>query len=178
MKDYAALIVSFAKIGMLTFGGGYAIMPVAERELVKRRGWTTQEEIADYYTIAMVTPGIIGINLSTFIGFSRKGIPGGILATLSFMLLPVTAVTAIALSIDNFVRFEIVRHAVAGIRIAACALIFAAVLKLVKTQVSDWKQAVIAVLCLVWQLVFRADPAVLVIAAGAAGFLLYTPRKK
>ena len=81
--SYLKLFLLFAKIGVMTFGGGYAMLPILQRELVDTRHWATEEELADYFAIGQCTPGIIAVNTATFIGHKRKGIPGGIVATLA-----------------------------------------------------------------------------------------------
>jgi chromate transporter len=132
MKEYLDLILTFIKIGASTFGGGYAMVPVLDRELIKKKGWITMDEVMDYYTIAQITPGIIAINVSTFVGCRRKGPTGGLLATVAFMLPGVTLMTLISLFISRFAEYEAVKHAFAGIRIAVGALVLDTVWKLVK----------------------------------------------
>ncbi|WP_418455761.1 chromate transporter, partial [Allofournierella sp.] len=73
MRDYLELFLTFAKIGSVTFGGGYAMLPILERECVEKRGWVTEEDLADYFAIGQCTPGIIAVNVSTFVGNKRKG---------------------------------------------------------------------------------------------------------
>ncbi len=79
MKELWELFKVFAQIGVLTFGGGYAMLPMIQEEIVDKRGWATDEEILDYYAIGQSTPGIISVNTATFIGYKRKGILGGLL---------------------------------------------------------------------------------------------------
>jgi chromate transporter len=131
LKSYLNLFLTFTKIGLSTFGGGYAMVPVLERELIDKRGWLTMDEVMDYYTIAQVTPGIIAVNISTFVGYKRKGIAGGILATMGFILPGVLLMTVISLFISRFAEYPAVRHVFAGIRIAVGALILDTVRKLV-----------------------------------------------
>jgi chromate transporter len=130
VKSYLDLIWTFIRIGASTFGGGYAMIPVLERELIKKKAWITMEEVMDYYTIAQITPGIIAINISTFVGFRRKGIAGGILATTSFALPGLILMSLISLFISRFAEYEAVKHAFAGIRIAVGALVLDTVWKL------------------------------------------------
>ena len=85
MKELLSLYFIFFKIGIVNFGGGYAMLPLLSRELVDKRGWTTNAELADYYAIGQCTPGAIAVNVSTFIGFKRKGTFGGMVATLGFI---------------------------------------------------------------------------------------------
>jgi chromate transporter len=165
-------------MGCITFGGGYAMLPVMERELVQRKGWATIDEVMDYFAIGQVTPGVIAVNVSTFIGIKKKGIPGGILTTLGFILPSLIIITFIAAFLENFSHIPLIRHAFGGIRIAVGALILDAVIKLFKKAVKDWKALAICIAVFALSAVFSASPVLLVISAGVAGFLLYRPRKK
>lgn len=79
MKEYLKLFFTFAKIGCFTFGGGYAMLPLLQREIVEKNSWAEEEELMDYFAIGQCTPGIIAVNTATFIGYKRKGIIGGII---------------------------------------------------------------------------------------------------
>lgn len=85
MKEYLKLFFTFAKIGCFTFGGGYAMLPLLQREIVEKNAWAEEEELMDYFAIGQCTPGIIAVNTATFIGYKRKGIIGGIFATLGLI---------------------------------------------------------------------------------------------
>jgi chromate transporter len=131
VAEWIDLVWTFIKIGVSTFGGGYAMVPVLERELIKKKGWLTMTEVMDYYTIAQVTPGIIAVNISTFVGYKRRGIPGGIAATAAFILPGILFMTVISLFIGRFAEYAAVRHAFAGIRVAVGALILDTIRKLI-----------------------------------------------
>ena len=96
MKELLELYLIFAKIGSVNFGGGYAMLPLLERELVTERGWVTTEELMDYFAIGQCTPGIIALNVSTFIGNKRKGVAGGITASIGFLTVPILIILLIA----------------------------------------------------------------------------------
>ena len=96
MREYLELFWTFAKIGGVTFGGGYAMLPILQRECVDKRGWATEEELADYFAIGQCTPGIIAVNVSTFIGNKRKGVLGGIIATVGFTFFPIILLSLVA----------------------------------------------------------------------------------
>ena len=177
VKEYLDLVVTFFRMGCVTFGGGYAMLPILERELVAQRRWATREELMDYFAIGQVTPGLISVNVSTFIGCKRKGIAGGILCTLGFVLPSLIIITLIALFLENLADMPLLRHAFAGIRVAVGALILDAVLKLAKTALRDWKALGICTAAFALSAVFKASPALLVAAAGLAGFLLYRPSR-
>lgn len=78
MNIYFDLIFTFMKIGAFTFGGGYAMLPLLQREVVENKHWATQEELMDYFAVGQCTPGVIAVNTATFIGFNKKGVLGGI----------------------------------------------------------------------------------------------------
>jgi chromate transporter len=177
MKAIFEIFFTFMKIGCLTFGGGYAMLPVVERELIKTRRWVTMDEVTDYYTIAQVTPGIIAVNLSTFVGYKRGGAAGGIFATLGFISLPLIMVIIAGLFISNFSHLEIVIHAFAGIRIAVGALLLSTVVKMRKGAFADVYSVIICAASFLMSVIFSANPVVLVIAFGLSGFLLYSPRR-
>jgi chromate transporter len=178
MKEYLDLFLTFMKIGGITFGGGYAMLPLLERELVTRKGWATSEEVVDYFALGQITPGIISVNVATFIGYKRKGIAGGILTTLGLVTPSLVIVLTIAVFLTNFADIPQVQHAFAGIRVAVGALILDAVIKLLKGAIKDWKGIIICAAALILSLVLKASPVILVLAAGLAGFLLYRPRPK
>jgi chromate transporter len=183
MKEYFDLLVTFLKLGLLTFGGGYAMIPVVERELIKKTNWTDMDEVMNYYTIAQVTPGIIAVNLSTFIGYKRKGPLGGFLATLGFVLPGIVFITIIAVCLRSFADLPVVRHAFTGIRIAVGALILYTVIKMVKGVFKNRKALVIYSIAFVLSAVGTltdvrsVSPMLLIIASGAAGLLVFRKNK-
>ncbi|GHT60823.1 chromate transporter [Spirochaetia bacterium] len=184
MKEYFDLLFTFLKLGLLTFGGGYAMIPVVERELIKKKNWTDMDEVMNYYTIAQVTPGIIAVNLSTFIGYKRKGPLGGFLATLGFVLPGVVFITIIAICLSNFADLPAVQHAFTGIRVAVGALILDTVIKMVKGVFKNWKALIIYVIAFALSAVstltdvWNVSPVLLVAASGVLGLLVFRPAKK
>ncbi len=124
MKKYWELFIAFARIGVMTFGGGYAMIPILERELIDKRGWTTNEELMDYYAVAQCTPGVIAVNTATFIGYKLYGVLGGIVATMGVIFPSLIIITAIAGILTNFADVPAVKSAFAGIRVCVCVLIF------------------------------------------------------
>ena len=174
MKIYWELFQSFFRVGILTFGGGYAMLPILRREVVEEHGWCSDEELADYYAIGQCTPGIIAVNTATFIGYKLKGIPGGIVATYSLTLPSFIIILLIAAVLQNFAHMPVVINAFAGIRVAVVALVLNAVLKLLKTSVVDKATLVIFLAVFLLASVFSASPVIFVLAAGFAGILLKT----
>ena len=123
LNPYLDLFLTFAQIGVCTFGGGYAMLPILQREVVEKRGWATEDELMDYYAIGQCTPGVIAVNTSTFIGYRLRGVPGAITATAGMVFPSLVIITIIAAFIQQFAHLAVVQHAFAGIRIAVCALV-------------------------------------------------------
>ena len=147
MKKLIELFITFAKMGAVTFGGGYAMLPILQREIVENKKWGTEEELADYYAIGQCTPGIIAVNVATFIGRKVAGNLGGVIATLGVVFPSVVIITLLAGVIEYYSSLEWVKHAFAGIRVCVCVLIFNAVLKLFKKSIIDFKTMAHVHLC-------------------------------
>lgn len=173
MKEYIDLFYTFAKMGAFTFGGGYAMLPLLEEEVVRKRAWATKEDLMDYYAVGQCTPGIIAVNVSTFIGYYRKGIVGAVVATLGIVFPSIVIIMSIASLIQNFSDLAIVQHALAGIRIAVCVLITNAVISLAKTGVKDKLGLFLFLLAFVMIAIFDITPVMLVVIAGSLGYLYY-----
>lgn len=137
MKIYWELFSVFMRIGAFTFGGGYAMLPLIQKEIVDKKHWATEEEIMDYYAVAQCTPGIIMVNTATFIGFYEKGILGAIIATLGVVTPSIIIILLIASVLTTYCSLAIVQHALAGIRVAVCVLVLNAVVKLWKSGIKD-----------------------------------------
>ena len=186
MKDLLELYWAYLKIGCVNFGGGYAMLPLLERELVTKRGWTTMEELRDYFAIGQCTPGVIALNVSTFIGQKRKGVAGAIAAMLGFLTAPIAIILVIAAFLRNFAELEVVQHAFAGIRVCVCVLILQAVLRLWKSSVVDVFTFVLYIVILSLSalssftalLPVKIPAAVLVILAGVAGVIISDRRNR
>ena len=177
MKEYLDLVWTFIKIGASTFGGGYAMVPVLDRELIRGKGWITMDEVMDYYTVAQVTPGIIAVNISTFVGYKRKGLAGGVIATLGFILPGVILMTIVSLFISRFAEYSVVQHAFAGIRVAVGALIVDTVLRLVKGFYKNAKSVAIFIIVFALSALLGTSPMYVILGAGLLGWLLYRPKQ-
>lgn len=173
MKECLTLFWVFFKIGICTFGGGYAMLPMLEREIVNHYQWCSTEDILDYFAIGQCTPGVIAVNTATFVGYRRKGVAGGIIATLGVVFPSLLIITVIAALLSNFMEYEIVLHAFAGIRIAVCAMIVNTVVKLSKKSVNKWWQAALAVLGFVIAAFLKVNTIYIVIATIAGGVLCF-----
>lgn len=178
MKEILDMFWTFARMGAVTFGGGYAMLPIIQREVVEKRGWATEEEVMDYYAIGQCTPGVIAVNTSTFIGYKRAGVIGGIAATLGFVAPSLVIITIIAACLQNFAEIAMVQHALNGIRACVCALVLDAVVKLGKKSIIDPWCVVIAVVVLGLSLFTNVSPVIVVLFAGAVGIVLKTIQRK
>ena len=163
------MFFTFAKIGVMTFGGGMAMLPILQREVVEDRGWASDEQMMDYFAIGQCTPGIIAINVATFIGYKQKGVAGAVFATLGMVFPSLVIIMAIAAFLNAFSQFEAVKHAFAGIRVCVCVLILNAVLKLLKSSVIDKITLVIFLAATVLMLIIDLSPIIFVLAAALIG---------
>jgi chromate transporter len=145
MKECLDLYRTFFIIGSITFGGGYAILPILIREIVEKRQWIGENEMLDYFAVSQCTPGIICVNVSTFMGYRRQGFWGALAATLGVITPSLIIITVVAAVLSNFADIPWVQHAFAGIRIAVSALIASTVWNLARKNVKTWLKAVIAI---------------------------------
>ena len=174
---YLDLFWSFFQIGGLTFGGGYAMLPILRREVVEKHGWCTDEELTDYYAVGQCTPGIIAVNTATFIGFRQAGIFGGILATLSLTLPSFIIILIVASVLTSFADYPLVKNAFAGIRVAVVALVVNAVIKLLKSSVVDKLTLCIFIAVLLASFLLGVSPVICVLTAGVLGIVVHVWRE-
>ena len=172
MKRLLELFLAFARVGVMTFGGGYAMIPMLEREIVDRHGWASSEELMDYYAVGQCTPGIIAVNTATFVGYSVAGVPGGIAATLGVVFPSLVIITVIAGILTNFADLPAVKSAFAAIRVCVCVLIFNAVVKLWKKAVPDKAALLLFLLVFLLSIFLDISPVVFVVLCALAGILL------
>lgn len=172
MPELLQLFLIFAKVGVMTFGGGYAMLPILQREVVENKKWATDEELVDYFAIGQCTPGVIAVNTATFIGQKRKGVIGGIMATLGVVFPSLVIICILAGIINVFENNAIVQNAFAGIRVCVCVLIFNAIMKLWKSSVVDKPTLVIFLAVFAGSWFIDITPAVFVAAAAVAGILI------
>lgn len=189
MNSYLDLFLTFAKVGVCTFGGGYAMLPILQREVVEKKGWATEEDLADYYAVGQCTPGVIAVNTATFVGSKLKGVAGGVTATLGVVFPSVVIITIIAAFLQNFMDIPWVVHAFAGIRAGVCALILSSILKLRKTTLVDAPTLIVFIGALVLALAgnfiafpsdtlwgkaldFLCSPVIIVLLSGVSGLCI------
>lgn len=171
MRKFWELFVSFFKIGLFTFGGGYAMLPMLQREVVEHHGWVTEDEVLDYYAIGQCTPGVIAVNTATFVGAKIAGVLGGAVATLAVVLPSLIIITIISTVLKNFASYEVVQNAFWGIRVAVAALVVVSVCKLYRKGVKGAFGNGIFVASLLLVAVVDISPVWVVLAAGVAGIL-------
>ena len=172
MNIYLRLFMTFAKIGVVTFGGGAAMLPILQREVVENKHWATEEELVDYYAIGQCTPGIIAVNTATFVGQKLKGLSGGIFATLGMVFPSLVIISILAGLITNFADLAWVQNAFAGIRACVCVLIFNATVRLMKKSVVDKRTAVIFVVVLLGSVFLDISPVWFVLCSALLGIIL------
>ena len=172
MKQLFEIFMAFARVGVMTFGGGYAMIPILEQEIVDRHGWASEEELMDYYAVGQCTPGVIAVNTATFIGYKVAGTIGGIVATLGVVFPSVVIITVIAGILTSFADVPAVKSAFAGIRVCVCVLIFNAVLKLWKKAVVDKASLILFLGVFLLSVFFDISPIVFVVFCAVAGIML------
>ena len=172
MNIYLDLFLTFAKVGVMTFGGGYAMLPILQREVVENKGWATEEELMDYYAIGQCTPGVIAVNTATFIGQKYKGILGGIVTTLGVVFPSLIIISLLAGVIEAFSHIVWVQHAFGGIRVCVCVLICNAVVKLYKKAVVDRLTLLIFLAVALGSYFANISPVFFVVIAAVLGILL------
>lgn len=171
MKTLIDLFFTFCRIGGLTFGGGYAMLPMIQKEIVEEKKWATEEEVLDYYAVGQCTPGIIAVNTATFIGYKVQGIIGAIVATLGVVFPSLIIITIIAALLKNFASYAIIQHAFSGIRVVVIALIISAILKLAKTSIKNSITLIIAILAFISVAFVNLSPIYIVVAAACVGLI-------
>lgn len=176
MKELWQLFIIFCRIGGFTFGGGYAMLPIIQKEIVEKRNWATDQEILDYYAIGQATPGIIAVNTATFIGYKRKGVAGAIAATIGMIFPSLVIITLIAAYFRHFQDYQVVRHAFAGIRVAVVVLILNAVVKMWRSSVKGWKGIVIFIAAFSAAAFTKVSPVIIVAISAAAGIFINIKR--
>ena len=145
MNILLQLYATWFKMGLFTFGGGYAMLPMIQREVIEKHKWATEEEVMYYYAIGQCTPGIIAVNTATFIGYKLKGVIGAIVATLGVVSPSLIIITIIASVLTNFAEIPVVQHALSGINVGVCVLMTVSILKLFRSNIKDnWGIAIFA----------------------------------
>ena len=172
MKILLEMFLTFAKVGVMTFGGGYAMLPILQREVVDNKSWATEEELMDYFAIGQCTPGVIAVNTATFIGQKYKGTIGAIFTTLGVVFPSVVIISLLAGVIEAFSHLVWVQNAFGGIRICVCVLITNAVVKLFKKAILDIPTLVIFLIVALGSVLLDLSPVLFVVLSAVAGIVL------
>ena len=172
------LFSAFMRIGAFTFGGGYAMLPMLERECVEKAGWVTRDELLDYFAIGQCTPGVIAVNTATFVGKKQRGFIGALVCTAGVVLPSFVIICILTALLANFAELTPVKYALRGIRVAVGVLILNTVIKLVREKIKEPIGYVLAALAFLlvalpstlgWS--FRISPVFVVIGAALVGII-------
>lgn len=172
MKDFLDLYATFFRIGILTFGGGLTMLPLLKYELCETKKWITEEKLLDCYAIGQCTPGIIAVNTATYVGYLKKGVFGGIIATLGMVSPSVVIITLVAMFLQNFMEYAIIQHALMGIRGAVCALMLNTVVSLAKKSLVSPIAIVICAVALLIALLTNIPTVLIIVLAGITGVIV------
>lgn len=178
MGELFDLFKTFFRIGGLTFGGGYAMLPMLEKEVVENRNWATSEELLDYYAVGQTTPGVIAVNTATFVGYKVKGVLGALFATAGVVFPSLVIIMIIATCLQNFAQYEVVQNAFSGIRVVVAVLILNAIIKLWKNSVIDKIGIVVFILTFICGAVLNISSIYIVISAAILGIIITYGRKE
>ena len=178
MSVLLQLYLTWFKMGLFTFGGGYAMLPMIQKEVVEKYKWATEDEVMDYYAVGQCTPGIIAVNVATFIGYKLKGVIGGIVATLGVISPSIIIIFIISTLITNYAELEIVQHALKGIQVAVCVLMVVAITNLFKKGVTDIPTGLIFLCAFLISYFTNIPTFIVVIVAGVCGYVLYLLKNK
>ena len=177
MQIYWELIKTWFMVGAFTFGGGYAMLPLLEKEVVEKHNWASEEELLDYFAIAQCTPGIIAVNTATFIGYKLKGIKGAIVSTLALVTPSIIIISLIAGMIEIFTDNVYVAHALNGIRIAVCVLMSTTLYKMMQKNLKNKVHYIVAILAFGLSYFFKISTAIMVVMAILLGIAIDKARR-
>lgn len=178
MNIFLELLISFIKIGFLTIGGGYVMLPMMQSELIEKKHWITEEELLDYYAVGQSTPGIIAVNVATFVGYKKAGITGGIVATLGIISPSLIIITALAGVIQSIDQYPNVQKAMSGINVAVCALITDATLNFIKKGVKNFVTLLVLLVSFLLIYYVKVPSYLIVLGAAFLGTITYFVKNK
>ena len=171
---YFNLFLVFFKVGLFSFGGGYAILPLMQHEVVDVNKWISFKEFMDIVAVSQITPGPISINLATHVGYRIGGVIGSTIATTSVILPSIIIISLIVIFLKKFNKLPVVQRVFKSLRITVVGLILAAGIALfVKENFIDYKSYIIFASVLIGGLLFKIGSITLVILSGIAGAILY-----
>lgn len=165
------LFTAFLRIGSFTFGGGYAMLPMIQKEIVQTHHWATEDDITDFFAIGQVTPGVIAVNTATFVGYQVAGFAGALVATLGVIFTPLVLITLIAGVLEQFAELAIIQHALQGIRAGVVILVADSVYTLTKKALVDKVAIGLFISVVLASILFSLSPVLIVLGAGLSGAL-------
>jgi len=174
---YRKLFLTFTYIGAFTFGGGYSMLPMFQRELVEKNGWLDEKEMVDLFSISQCLPGVIAVNTAIFVGYKHRGVPGGIVAALGVVLPSVVVISVIAAFLSSFAEIPAVQKAFLGLRVCVSVLIINAVFKLRKHAIVDLASTLIFAAVFTLAVLTSLHVAILIAVAGISGIAISLLRK-
>lgn len=178
IKSLLNLYFSFAKIGTFTIGGGLAMMPMMQAELIEKRKWITDEELIDYYAVGQSTPGIVAVNVATFVGYKQMGIIGGIFATLGMVTPSLVIIMILASLINSINDFPIIQKALKGINVAVAALLTSTIINFMKKTIKKFTNAIFMLISFLLVFVLKLPSFWIIIFALFIGVVLTYLEKK
>ena len=178
IKSLLEMFLTLFKIGLFTFGGGYAMIALLESELVEKKGWLEKDEFLDMVAIAESTPGPIAINCATYVGYKREGVLGSAVTTLGVCLPSFIIIYVISLFLDKFLTFELVGYAFKGIRACVVYLILSAGIKMLKGMKKDVMSIIIMITVLVTLVTLSVlsvnfSTIIFILISGVVGLVVY-----
>ena len=178
IKNLLNLYFSFAKIGTFTIGGGLAMMPMMQAELIEKRKWITDEELIDYYAVGQSTPGIVAVNVATFVGYKQMGIIGGIFATLGMVTPSLVIIMILAGLINSINDFPVVKKALKGINVAVAALLTSTIINFMKKTIKKFTNAIFMLISFLLVFVLKLPSFWIILFALLIGVVLTYKEKK
>ena len=169
---FCDLFIAFFKIGAFTFGGGLAMMPMMQRELIQNRNWLTEDELIDYYAVGQSTPGIIAANVATFVGYKQFGVLGGIIATLGIVTPSLIIIMILATLINSINEFPLVQKALKGINVAVAALLTQVIVNFSKKTIKKWQHAVFMIITFLLIFLFKIPSFIFILIGITTGVIL------
>lgn len=178
LKQFLELYFAFVKIGAFTFGGGLAMMPIMQRELIEKRGWVSEEELIDYFAIGQSTPGIIAVNVATFVGYKKLGWLGGIIGTLGVVTPSWVIIMLLAGAISSVDKYPLAQRALRGINVAVAALLTSVIVKFTKKTIKNFWNALFMLLAFALIYFFKVQSVWIILSSLIIGCLLTLYKKK
>ncbi len=178
IRQFIELYLAFVKIGAFTFGGGLAMMPIMQRELIEKRGWLTEEELIDYFAIGQSTPGIIAVNVATFVGYKRLGVLGGIIGTIGVVTPSWVIIMLLAGAISSVDKYPLAQKALRGINVAVAALLTSVIVKFSRKTIKNVWNALFMLLSFALIYFFKVQSVWIIISSLIIGSLLTLYRQK